>query len=44
VEALAFLREQNVTVTPEAGRAPLSSPAEVGEIADRSVMFLRCFR
>ncbi|MES2710866.1 MAG: serine protease [Pseudomonadota bacterium] len=43
-EALAFLREQNVTVAPEAGREPLRSPAEVGEIADRSVMFLRCFR
>ena len=43
-EALAFLREQNVTVAPEPGREPLRSAAEVGEIADRSVMFLRCFR
>ncbi|MBR0657473.1 S1C family serine protease [Plastoroseomonas arctica] len=43
-EALAFLREQNVTLTPQEGREPLRSPAEVGEIADRSVMFLRCFR
>lgn len=43
-EAIAFLREQNVTIAPAEGREPLRSAAEVGEIADRSVLFLRCLR
>ncbi|MBR0645099.1 S1C family serine protease, partial [Plastoroseomonas hellenica] len=43
-EAIAFLREQNVTIAPSEGRDPLRSAAEVGEIADRSVLFLRCLR
>ncbi|HEY4252039.1 MAG TPA: serine protease [Roseomonas sp.] len=43
-EAIAFLREQRVNITPSEGREPLRSAAEVGEIADRSVLFLRCLR
>lgn len=44
-EALAFLREQNVAVTPLPAREPLrGAAADVGDLAHRSVLFLRCFR
>lgn len=44
-KALTFLREQNVAVTPLPAREPLrGAAADVGDLAHRSVMFLRCFR
>lgn len=43
-EALNFLREQNVTITPGAGDAATRPADQVGEIAHPSTLFLRCMK
>ena len=43
-EALDFLREQNVTVTPGAADQAARAADAVGEVAHPSTLFLRCLK